>query len=92
MMKIANSVPEILAGCAVDFVLAIEAHRLHPCRNTLYVVILARRPKVSDAQRQLDYLVALPDKAWEDVPGWEEHREETLACIRRSIAWRTNCV
>ena len=97
-MSIAATVPEILASCADGFVpvnvevgMAIEAHRRHPSRNTLYVVIMARQPAVTDTQRQLDYLVGLPDKAWQEAPHWEEHREATLAAIRRSIAWRTVC-
>lgn len=97
-MEIASTVPEVLAGCAVGFVpvnvdldLAIEAHRRHPSANTLYVVILARQPTMADSQRQLDYLVGLPDAAWHDVPHWEEHREVTIAAIRRSIAWRSIC-
>ena len=99
MMEIPTTVPEVVALCAttgvvpvnVDIGLAIEAHQRCPCLNTLYAVILACMPTVADTQRQLDYLTELPDKAWEDVPHWEEHREATLDAIRRSIAWRTVC-
>ncbi len=34
--------------------------------------------KPEDMQRQMDS-AGLPDKAWGDVPHWEEHREATLA-------------
>ena len=97
-MSIAETVPEILASCADGFVpvnvdvgMAIEAHQRQPSRNTLYVVIMAREPTVADTQRQLDYLVGLPDKAWQEEPNWEQHREQTLAHLRRSIAWRSIC-
>lgn len=93
-----ETVPGILASCAKGFVpvnveigLAIEAHRRHPSRNTLYAVIMARQPAVTDTQRQLDYLVGLPDTAWQEEPNWEQHRDETLAHLRRSIAWRSIC-
>ena len=100
MMEIPTTVPDVVAVCAanhgmvpvnVDLGIAIEAHRQLPCANTLYAVILACMPAASDMQQQLDYLTGLPDKAWEDVPRWEEHREATIAAIRRSIAWRTIC-
>ena len=87
MMEIPTTVPEVVAVCAanhgmvpvnVEIGLATEAHRQWPCANSLYAVILARMPTVADTQRQLDYLTGLPDKAWEDVPHWEEHREATL--------------
>lgn len=95
-MEIANTVPEVLDGCAAGFVpvnvavdIAIEAHRQAPSANTLYAVILACQPTVADTRRQLDYLAGLPERAWE---AGEKHREATLAAIRRSIAWRSICV
>ncbi|MCA6102781.1 hypothetical protein [Bradyrhizobium australafricanum] len=97
-MKAAQTVPEIVQCCArgmvpvnVDVAAAISAHRHAQTANTLYAVILASQPAVTDCQRQLDYLVDLPDKAWRDVPDWEQHRERTMACLRRSIAWMSIC-
>jgi len=99
-MEIAKTVSEVLAGCAAGFVpvnvavdVAIEAHQRGPSANTLYVVILACEPTVADTQRQLDYLAGLPDRAWVAAgQDWEARRAETLAGIRRSIAWRSICV
>ena len=94
-----ETVPEILASCATGFVpvnvdvgLAIEAHQRHPSRNTLYAVIMANNPAVADTQGQLDYLAGLPDKAWREDQNWEQHREQTLAYLRRIIAWQSICV
>jgi hypothetical protein len=92
-MNIPEAVFEVLDGCAAGFVpvnvavdIAIEAHRQAPSANTLYVVILACQPTVTDTQQQLDYLAGLPDRAWE---AGGKHQEATLAAIRRSIAWRS---
>ena len=98
-MKIAETVSEVLDGCAAGFVpvnvavdIAIEAHQQAPSPNTLRVIVLARQPTVADTQRQLDYLAGLPEKAWEAAgQDWEDRREATLAAIRRSIAWRSIC-
>ena len=94
-MNIPETVPEVLDGCAAGFVpvnvaigIAIEAHRRAPSANTLYVVILACQPTVTDTQQQLDYRVGLPVRAWE---AGEKRQEATLAAIRRSIAWRSIC-
>ena len=99
MMEIADSVPEILkliaaggvpVNVAVD--IAIQAHQQHPCEYSLYVVVLACRPTLEDEQRQLDYLAGLPDRLWQAVPNCVAYQAEVLACIRRSIAWRSICV
>ena len=99
MMEIADTIPEILKRVAaggvpvnVDVDLAIKAHQQLPCEYTLYVVVLACRPTLAEEQRQLDYLISLPDKAWEAVPNWQVYQPEVLAVIRRSIAWRSVCV
>ena len=95
MMEIPSTVPDVVAVCTaangmvpvnVDIGIAIAAHEQWPCANTLYTVILARMPTVTDMQRQLDYLTGLPSKAWRDVPQWEAHREATVSAIRRGIA------
>ena len=99
MMEIADTIPEILKRVAAGSVpvnvavdLAIQAHQQQPCEYTLYVVALACRPTIADEQRQLDYLAGLPDRAWQAVPNWLTYQTEVLACIRRSIAWRSICV
>jgi hypothetical protein len=47
-MKIANTIPEVLEGCAAGFVpvnvdvaLAISAHQQSPSANTLCAIVLA---------------------------------------------------
>ena len=82
---------------------AIAAHRIAFCHYstagteeartlamyTLRAVIVARTPKVSDSQEQLDYLTGLPEMAWDCHAEYtlQEVREATLDAIRRSIAW-----
>ena len=100
-MTIASTVSQILSCIAagtvpvgVDIGLAIQAHQQSPGGYTLRAVILACTPDVVASRRQLDYLTALPESAWEP---WLEHtaqdiRDETLAAISRSIAWQVACV
>ena len=97
----ADSLPGIVALCAagtvpvgVNMGLAIKAHQQSPDPFTLRAVILAYTPEIVDQQRQLDYLTALPEAAWDANAGWSasEVRDETLTAISRSIAWRSVCV
>lgn len=96
LMKPAETLPEVLELCAagvvaanVDIDIAIAAHQQAPSPCTLRVVVLAREPTLADTQRQLDYLSALPDAAWEGMPDAKRCQEATLAAIRRGIAWRS---
>ena len=55
----------------------------------LRAVVMARTDSVDDTRRMLDYLTALPLVAWPTQGGdAADVRDETLAGIRRSIAWR----
>jgi hypothetical protein len=96
-MSIAETVPDVLRQCAAGFVpagvpmeLAIQStaagdddpdsHRIGTC------------VRCRDSVKQLDYLAGLPEPAWRCYGGeWEEQRAQTLAAIRRSIAWSTIC-
>lgn len=54
--------------------------------HALRAVILAATPTLEASQRQIDYLDSLPDIAWWGFP--KGAQADTVAAIRRSIAWR----
>lgn len=58
----------------------------------LRTIVVARTPDVDDLRAQLDYLTALPVTAWPSGENYtkQECRDETLAAIRRSIAWQSS--
>jgi hypothetical protein len=71
---------------------AIAAHRkaVNEDREVallaLRAIILARTPDVQDYRDQLEYLTALPLKAWEDRSDTPENiRAATLAMIQRQL-------
>ena len=97
-MKIAETVFEALAAVATGFVpvqvdveIAISVYQQVPCAYALYMIGFACTPSVTDSQRQLDFLSALPDRAWEEVRYCKSIERQPWLAISRSIAWRSVC-
>lgn len=79
---------------AVNLDVAIAAHQASAneadAKIAIRVVIVAKLPTFADAQRQLQYLDALPLEAWPETSSYtaDVMRDETLIGLRRNLAER----
>jgi hypothetical protein len=89
-----NRKPVLAVGVPLDAAIATHQKALHDGdaelgHILLRSVVMAHTASGGDLRQMLDYLTALPVGAWPDQgDGAAIVRDETLAGIRRSIAWQ----